>query len=296
MGDCGAFGYIKESEPPYTTDEILDYYEQLGFNYGVSIDHLIVGSFAQSGVKEKRYNLTLKNAEEFIQKHRAGHYTFTPIGVAQGWSPDSYSKAVKEIIGMGYDYVALGGLARTPSHEIIEILEAISPYLTPNTRMHLFGVGRINATPAFRHLGVTSFDSASALRSAWLDSAANYHTISGKQYAAVRIPPVERSGLRVKRVLEAGISDRETLKRLEENSLKAMREFDAGKLTLEETLDILLAYDELLELPRDGKVNPEAQARRLSKHEKMYREVLTNKPWKSCDCRICQDLGIDVFN
>ncbi|MEQ8975291.1 MAG: hypothetical protein RIE73_33515 [Coleofasciculus sp. C1-SOL-03] len=54
---------------------------------------------------------------------------------------------------MGYDYVALGGLARTPSHKIIEILEAISPYLTPNTRMHLFGVGRINATPAFRHSG-----------------------------------------------------------------------------------------------------------------------------------------------
>jgi len=294
MGDCGAFGYIKESEPPYTTDEILDYYEQLGFNYGVSIDHLIVGPFAQSGVKEKRYNLTLKNAEEFIQKHRAGNYHFTPIGVAQGWNPDSYSKAVKDIIGMGYDYVALGGLARTPSHKIIEILEAISPYLTPNTRMHLFGVGRINATPAFRHLGVTSFDSASALRSAWLDSAANYHTISGKQYAAVRIPPVERSGLRVKRVLEAGISDRETLKRLEENSLKAIREFDAEKLTLEETIDILLAYDELLELPRDGQVNPEAKARRLSKHEKMYRELLTDKPWKSCDCQICQDLGIDV--
>ena len=42
MGDCGAFGYIMEEEPPYETDEILNYYQSLDFDYGVSIDHLIV--------------------------------------------------------------------------------------------------------------------------------------------------------------------------------------------------------------------------------------------------------------
>ena len=42
MGDCGAFGYINEKVPPYTTDEILDYYTRLDFDLGVSIDHLIV--------------------------------------------------------------------------------------------------------------------------------------------------------------------------------------------------------------------------------------------------------------
>lgn len=42
IGDCGAFSYILEENPPYETDEILDYYEKYGFNYGVSIDHLIV--------------------------------------------------------------------------------------------------------------------------------------------------------------------------------------------------------------------------------------------------------------
>jgi hypothetical protein len=31
MGDCGAFGYITEDVPPYTTDEILDYYSRLDF-------------------------------------------------------------------------------------------------------------------------------------------------------------------------------------------------------------------------------------------------------------------------
>ena len=33
MGDCGAFGYIKEDMPPYNTEEILEYYENFGFNF-----------------------------------------------------------------------------------------------------------------------------------------------------------------------------------------------------------------------------------------------------------------------
>jgi hypothetical protein len=294
MGDCGAFSYIDNDKPPYSTTEILDYYEQLGFDYGVSIDHLIVGPYAEPGVRRKRYELTLKNAEEFLQKHSSGGYKFKPIGVAQGWNPASYAKAVKKLINMGYEYVALGGLARTPSKEIIEILCSTRPHLKSNTQMHLFGVGRINAIPAFHYLGVTSFDSASPLRSAWLDSKANYHTLSGETYSAVRIPPVNKHGVRVKRVLAAGISNWEELKQLEQDSLKAMRDFGSGNLTVEETLSVLLAYDKFLELPVDGKVKPEAQARRLRQHAQMYRKLLEDKPWESCGCPICQKIGVEV--
>lgn len=42
IGDCGAFSYIFDENPPYETNEILDYYHRSGFNYGVSIDHLII--------------------------------------------------------------------------------------------------------------------------------------------------------------------------------------------------------------------------------------------------------------
>ncbi len=111
MGDCGAFGYIKLEVPPYNTVEILDYYQRLRFDYGVSIDHLIVGPFAQPGVREKRYELTLRNAEEFITKRNSIGYSFTPIGVAQGWNPETYANAVKALVEMGYDYIAIGGSA-----------------------------------------------------------------------------------------------------------------------------------------------------------------------------------------
>lgn len=294
MGDSGAFGYIKEEVPPYTTDEVLNYYHNLGFNYGVSVDHLIVGPFAEPGIREKRYDLTLKNAQDFLDKHQARGYSFTPIGVAQGWNPDIYADAVKELIIMGYDYIALGGIARAQTKVIIEILQAVQPHLKSNIKLHLFGVGRIDATLAFNQLGVTSFDSSSPLRSAWLDSTANYHTLSGKTYAAVRIPPVDKSGIRVKRVLEAGIADQTTIKKLEQNSLKAMRDFDSGKLGLEETLEKLIDYDQLLELPRHGQINSQAKAKRIEKHTRMYRELLSDRPWKECECKICQEIGIEV--
>lgn len=294
MGDCGAFGYFKEEVPPYSTEEILDYYESLGFNYGVSIDHLIVGPFTEPGVREKRYSLTIKNAEDFIQKHRSGEYTFTPIGAVQGWNPESYAEAVKAYIAMGYEYIALGGLARTPSQQIIEILKEIHPHLTSNTRLHLFGVARISATPAFRHLGVTSFDSASPLRRAWLDPKANYYTMTGKKYAAVRIPFVDKHSIRIKHLLESGFT-RDELVLLEQNAIQSLREFDKGNLSIDETLEILLAYDELLELPRNGKVEPKAKERRQKLHTQMYRELLQDKPWKQCDCKICQTIGVETI-
>jgi hypothetical protein len=295
FGDCGAFGYIKEEKPPYKTEEILDYYTGLGFNYGVSIDHLIVGDFAKPGSREFRFGLTLDNALDFIEKCRErGDEKFTPIGAAQGWNPESYAEAVKELISMGYEYIALGGMARTPSQDIIDVLIKIQPYLKSTTRLHLFGVARLDAIPAFRHLGVTSFDSSGPLRSAWLDPDANYQTITGKTYAAVRIPPVGKNGLRIKQVVDAGISDLEELRKLEQNSLNAIRGYEEGRYSLEETLEVLLAYDYLLELPRNGKVSPVAAERRQRQHAIMYRELLEDQPWKKCDCVICQELGVEV--
>ena len=42
MGDCGAFSYVKEKVPPVTTTEVIDFYERCGFDYGISVDHVIL--------------------------------------------------------------------------------------------------------------------------------------------------------------------------------------------------------------------------------------------------------------
>ncbi|WP_336365140.1 queuine tRNA-ribosyltransferase tRNA-guanine transglycosylase [Halalkalicoccus salilacus] len=44
ISDCGAWGYKSLPFPPYGNEEMLDFYEQLGVDVGVTIDHLVLGS------------------------------------------------------------------------------------------------------------------------------------------------------------------------------------------------------------------------------------------------------------
>lgn len=301
MGDCGAFGYIQKEVPPYTTEEILDYYQTCGFNYGVSIDHLVVGKFAKPGIREERYNLTIKNAEEFLTKHSEYNCQFIPVGAIQGWSPQTYAEAVKAYQKMGYTYLALGGLAREKVEKIIDILLAIYPHLKTETRLHLFGVGRLNAVPIFRHLGVTSFDSASPLRKAWLDPEANYHGVNHKIYAAIRIPQANHKNKKIKELIKFDFKKClnisiiylliitsfwkwEIIQFLEQEALKVFRDFDKNQAYIDVTLETILTYNQFF-----------LKDRLLPKYRLMYKTLLEDKPWKECDCVICQSLGVDTL-
>src|SRR5262245_20938568 len=35
MGDCGAFNYVREEEPPYSVEEVHDFYAECGFDFGI---------------------------------------------------------------------------------------------------------------------------------------------------------------------------------------------------------------------------------------------------------------------
>jgi hypothetical protein len=284
MGDCGAFGYIDEYEPPYQTHEIIDYFEHLGFNYGVSIDHLIVGEYASDPVeRQRRFKITRDNAEDFISKWKTGKYSFMPIGVAQGWDPFSYREAVANLVQMGYQYIALGGLVRTPSRQIFEIMKIIRPIIPEYLKVHLFGVARIEPLETFHRLGMTSFDSASYLRNAWLSSAGkNYFTLDGESFSAIRIPPVDGHGVRIKKMIEQGKRNKDQFRELEKAALVSLRNFDRGLTGIDEALENVLAYDELIGDDRE-------------QHAEMYRHVLEEQPWKKCDCMICQEIGIEVI-
>lgn len=282
MGDCGAFGYVDEICPPFETKEILNYYQELGFDLGVSIDHLIVGEYAQVPAERKRrFKITQDNAAEFITRHREGDYTFIPVGVAQGWDPASYREAAAALIDMGYEYIALGGLARAQSKEIFEVMKAIAPIIPDYLKVHLFGVARIEPLQIFRALGMTSFDSASYLRKAWLSNQGNYFTLQGDSYAAIRVPPVGKS-LRIKRLIKEGKGTYEQFLKLERMALDALRKFERGLIGAETALEAVMAYDELL---GDGR----------ERNRELYRRVLEDRPWEKCDCKICRSIGIDVI-
>lgn len=279
MGDCGAFGYVNEEYPPYSTDEILDYYTRLGFDYGVSIDHMIVK--ATKPQWKERYEITIQNAADFIKAHKKAGLHWTPVGAVQGWDPKSYVFAVKEYVKMGYKYLGMGGLARTNTKQILAILEEVHPYLPQDVGLHLFGVARLKALDEFKKYGVRSVDSASYLRRAWLGSGQNYFTLDGEKYSAIRIPEGGKS-FRAKRMVTEGRASEERALELEKRSLNTLRDYDKGLVSLETTLDILEEYDVLI------------GQERIFERDKFER-VLQKKPWKECACPICQKDGIEVI-
>ena len=76
-GDCGAFAYVNEEVPPYSVDDIVEFYADGQFTHGCSVDHIIFQfqdddfelAFDDQEVK-RRFEITLSNAAEFITKSR----------------------------------------------------------------------------------------------------------------------------------------------------------------------------------------------------------------------------------
>jgi hypothetical protein len=298
LGDCGAFSYVNEKAPPpfFETERVANIYDSLGFDYGVSVDHMAVDSLwiknKVTGKKEKtelsetqkarRVNITLRNAKEFIDIHKERKYNFIPIGVAQGYNKRSYVNSVKELVSMGYNYIGIGALVRYSSKDILSILSEIKPELE-DTRIHLFGVLRPNYMKSFEEKSVVSFDSTSYLRKAWLRSGQNYLLNNEKWYSAIRIPYSTNPSV-LKGALKNGISQEE-LVTLEQNALNAIHDYDKGLISKENALMRIMIYDNLLS--RNTKDGIDL--------EKRYSNTLEDKPWKKCKCKICKDIGVDVI-
>jgi hypothetical protein len=286
MGDCGAFTYVREKTPPYNVDEVLSFYVECQFDLGISVDHVILayqpawdkrGAEVPDDVRE-RQEVTLELAAEFLRKHRARRLPFEPVGVAQGWSPRSYARAVTALEKMGYDYIAVGGMVPLKTLDILASLEAIDGVRKKKTRLHLLGVTRTEHIPAFKGFGVVSFDSTSPLRQAFKDDKDNYYTMD-RTYTAVRVPQVEGNPGLQKRI-RAGMISQEKARKLERECLELLRRYDDGEVGLDPLLAVLRAYEELYDPAHD--------------HTAVYREILTDRPWRNCGCDVCRALGYHV--
>lgn len=290
MGDCGAFTYVREPSPPYTVDEVLQFYVECGFDLGISVDHVIMAYEPKLDALSRvpgaippefhhRQEITLQLAAEFLAKQQAMKLPFKPLGVAQGWSPQSYAEAVATLQKMGYTYIALGGMIPLKTQDILSCLAAIKEVRLPSTRLHLLGVTRTDHVLTFADYGVASFDSTSPLRQAFKDDRDNYYTLD-RTYTAIRVPQVEGNPQLQRRIASGAVSQ-ERARKLEEESLKALRQFDAGECSLENTLETIMAYENFCEPKRNLR--------------EAYREVLMDRPWSRCACDVCRKLGHHVI-
>jgi hypothetical protein len=290
MGDCGAFAYVREEVPPVSVDQVIAFYEECGFDYGVSVDHIILAyqpdcDRGLPGIDlvppewRRRQEITLELAARFLGRHRAGRCRFRPVGVAQGWSPASYARSVGDLQKMGYRLIGLGGMVPLKTDEILACLEAADAVRRPETRFHLFGVTRPLHLGRFRAYGVASCDSTSPLRQAFKDDRDNYYTPK-RTYPAIRVPQVEENP-RMRSRIVAGAIDQAEARRLERACLRALTEYDRGRGSAEQSLRCLRQYEQM----HDGRKD----------RTREYREVLAARPWKDCPCTVCRHLGIHVL-
>ena len=288
LGDCGAFTYVRETIPPYSVDEVLQFYTACDFDLGISVDHVILEfqprwdklpiEDVPASVRERQL-LTLELAAQFLARCKSSGLRLQPLGVAQGWSAQSYAHAVAELERIGYRYIAVGGLVPLKTTEILETLAAIDAIRRPDTMLHLLGITRLGALPHFERYGAVSFDSTSPLRQAFKDAKNNYYSPHGA-YTAVRVPQVEGNP-DLERRIRAGSVNQPEARRLERRCLELLRGYDSGTVHVDAALAALDEYE--------GVHSPSKSFGATN------RQTLEARPWKDCPCEVCRRLGIDVI-
>ena len=288
MGDCGAFTYVREHEPVYTVEGVLDFYDESGLDIGISMDHLIFGYNAGLDAKSTddvpeewrfRQALTIELAAEFLSLHRVRRCRFEPMAVAHGWSPLSYAHAVTQLQSIGYRRIALGGMVPLKTPDILDSLKEVSVALAPDTQLHLLGVTRTAHVHDFAGFGVTSFDSTSPFRQAFKDEKDNYYTLDGS-FVAIRIPQVD-GNTRLRRQVTAGLVDQRSARRLERACLRQLRSYDKGDAGAESVLAAIREYEKLLGTKKD--------------RSSEYQRTIEAMPWKQCRCTVCREIGVEVI-
>jgi len=285
MGDCGSFTYITEEEPPFSVSQVLEFYEECQFDFGLSLDHVILGYSPEDAVDSdtlgewrRRFDMTINFADQFLTLQKASRSHISPIGVAQGWSPQSYAEAVKKLQKIGYCYIALGGMVPLKTNEILSCLEAVATVRDEATKLHLLGISRFDQLGPLDKHGVASFDSTAPLKQAFMDDKNNYHT-PVRAYTAVRIPQVGENA-KLKRAIVAGNIDQDVAQKMERRCLQTVVQFAERSGSLESAVSALAEYETLWH----GKKDDSAR----------YRETLSDRPWDKCNCSVCQRLGVHV--
>lgn len=287
LGDCGAFNYATEAEPPYTVDEVLDFYVGCGFRAGISIDHVILAydrdatDATADPEWKRRQAISLDFGARFLAaSQQYDSAQFQPVGAAQGWSPASYARSVAELQSMGYQRIALGGMVPLKTNDILDCLDAIDSVRSQRTELHLLGVTRVDSIDEFAQHGVTSFDSTSPFRQSFMDDRKNYHTAE-TAYVAIRVPQVDANPALKRAILAGKVSGRDAVE-AERETLATLRGLDAGTHTVDDALDALSNYEVV------------SQSTKKSYREH-YARTLNAAPWRSCPCKLCAELGVEII-
>jgi hypothetical protein len=244
--------------------------------------------------KEERLRITFGNGvkgfEAWKRKYKETFFLYASV---QGWDTIDYLRMMIDYNKHGIETFALGGLARSPTKEVMALVDLIESELRAQririNSLHFFGLGRFPLLRRYADLeemGVeVSFDTATWLRRAWL-SGVNYYLMKNEKligYSAIRVPQTgkKRTGLRGEKKL-AEDTDFAHVGRLENQCLSSIREYARGQGDLHTTTRSIMKYGEAVPT-----VRPEMKGD--------YERTLRDRPWESCGCEICRTAGVEAL-
>jgi hypothetical protein len=139
----------------------------------------------------------------------------------------------------------------------------------------------------FQRFGAASFDSTAPLLQAFKSATDNYQTQSN-DYIALRVPQVDANAKLKARILAGEVSQSTAIK-LERGALAALRKYATEDVKLDEVLGLLMEYTVLFDESLEG--SPVKVANRKA----AYLKTLSDRPWESCPCAICRQIGHEVI-
>lgn len=311
FGDSGAFQYVSLPEPPYTPSDMAEFYFDGGFTHGCSVDHIIFhfdsklqgldlpSDSTLAADCQKRFHITLENARKFLAESRQICRDFTPMGVVQGWSPGSMAEGASELLKMGYDYLAIGGLVPLKSEEIHLALRAIFDKISysPSAKIHLLGFEKADILDQFiGKYPITSIDTTSPLTKAFKDDKKNFYLNSGQgeieYFTSIRIPQALEN-LSFKRAVQTGTFKLETILDMEKNALASIRGYAKRQVDLENCLNRILDYSRSFYIAKSFSEKKIKTTLEFLSTE--YRRTLEARPWEKCQCQICKSCSVEVI-
>ena len=172
--------------PPYTVDEVIDFYEGCGFDAGSRVDHVILGFELHAPLERRPAAAEWPQRQAADARTRRGVPRAAPRAAAarssRSGSPRDGARSPTPSRSRQLQHIGLRAhRARRPGcrrrrHEILAVLEAVDARPRPRHRSCTCSASRVEHDPCVsRRFGVTSFDSTSPFRQAFKDDRDNYY-------------------------------------------------------------------------------------------------------------------------
>jgi len=188
----GTGAIVRQADPETGTEAdrvdkegVLAMQERLA-DFGATLDFPIPMGMTDQAERDRRIQLTLRNAAWALANQRRTDLRL--FGSVQGWDADSYVSCARNLLEMGFQDLAIGGLVQriqTPGM-VLSLVKAIRGVVPAGGLVHCFGIGEPRLVAALFQAGATSVDSSSYIRTA----------VSSRRWDGVIVPagasPLER--------------------------------------------------------------------------------------------------------